>query len=56
MPLTSLVDMYKKAVEENYAIAQFNVNNLEFIQAALEVAEELKSPVILAASTSAITR
>jgi fructose-bisphosphate aldolase, class II len=54
MPLASLVDMYKKAVKENYAIAQFNVNNLEFVQAALEVAEELQSPVILAASTSAI--
>lgn len=54
MPLTSLIKMYERAVKENYAIAQFNVNNLEFIQAALEVAEEMKSPVILAASTSAI--
>ncbi len=54
MPLASLIDMYEKAVAENYAIAQFNVNNLEFIQAALEVVEEKKSPVILAASTSAI--
>lgn len=54
MPLASLIKMYEKAVKESYAIPQFNVNNLEFIQAALEVAEELKAPVILAASTSAI--
>ncbi|SYZ74398.1 Fructose-bisphosphate aldolase [Candidatus Zixiibacteriota bacterium] len=54
MPLVSLIDMYKPANEKRYAIGQFNVNNLEFIQAALEAAEELKSPIILAASTSAI--
>jgi fructose-bisphosphate aldolase class II len=54
MPLASLIKMYEKAVKETYAIPQFNVNNLEFIQAALEVAEEMKAPVILAASTSAI--
>lgn len=54
MPLASLIDMYAKANKECYAIPQFNVNNLEFIQAALEVAEELKAPIIMAASTSAI--
>jgi len=54
MPLASLIKMYEKAVKQSYAIPQFNVNNLEFVQAALEVAEELKAPVILAASTSAI--
>ncbi len=54
MPLVSLIDMYKPANEQHYAIGQFNVNNLEFIQATLEAAEEMKSPIILAASTSAI--
>ncbi|MFH1699761.1 MAG: ketose-bisphosphate aldolase [Candidatus Zixiibacteriota bacterium] len=54
MPLASLIDMYAKANKGYYAIPQFNVNNLEFIQAALEVSEEMKAPVILAASTSAI--
>ena len=54
MPLLSLIEMYKPANEKHYAIGQFNVNNLEFIQAALEAAEELKSPIILAASTGAI--
>jgi len=54
MPLASLKEMYKDAVEKYYAIGQFNVNNLEFVQSALEAAEETKSPVILAASTSAL--
>jgi len=46
--------MYKPANEQKYAIGQFNVNNLEFIQSTLEAAAEMKSPIILAASTSAI--
>ncbi|MFC1556574.1 class II fructose-1,6-bisphosphate aldolase [candidate division KSB1 bacterium] len=54
MPLALLKEMYVDAVEKYYAIGQFNVNNLEFVQSALEAAEEMKSPVILAASTSAI--
>ncbi len=54
MPLISLIDMYKPANEKHYAIGQFNVNNMEFVQSALEAAEELKSPIILAASTSAL--
>jgi len=54
MPLMSLIDMYKPANEQRYAIGQFNVNNMEFVQAVMEAAEELKSPAILAASTSAL--
>ena len=54
MPLVPLHEMYRDANKNCYAIGQFNVNNLEFIQAALEAAEEMKSPVIIAASTSAI--
>lgn len=54
MPLVSLIGMYKPANEQKYAIGQFNVNNLEFIQSALEGAAEMNSPIILAASTSAI--
>lgn len=54
MPLVSLNDMYKPANEKRYAIGQFNVNNMEFVQSALEAAEEMKSPIILAASTSAL--
>ncbi len=54
MPLVPIKEMYKDAVEKYFAIGQFNVNNLEFIQSALEAADEMKAPVILAASTSAI--
>jgi len=54
MPLVSLIDMYKPANEQAYAIGAFNVNNMEFVQSALEAAEEKKSPIILSASTSAL--
>ncbi len=54
MPLVSLIDMYKPANEKHYAIGHFNINNMEFVQSALEAADELKSPIILAASTSAL--
>ena len=54
MPLMSLIDMYKPANKQKYAIGQFNVNNMEFVQAVLAAAEEMKSPAILAASTSAL--
>ncbi len=54
MPLVYLKEVYAKANKDHYAIGQFNVNNLEFLQAVLEVAEEKKSPVIIAASSSAI--
>jgi len=54
MPLASLREMYKPANAQKYAIGQFNVNNLEFVQSALEAAQEMNSPIILAASTSAL--
>jgi fructose-bisphosphate aldolase class II len=54
MPLVYLKEVYAEANKNHYAIGQFNVNNLEFLQAVLEVAEEKKSPVIIAASSSAI--
>jgi fructose-bisphosphate aldolase, class II len=54
MPLEILGKMYEKANREYYAIGQFNFSNLEFLQSALEAAEEMKSPVIVALSTGAI--
>lgn len=54
MPLEILGRMYEKANREYYAIGQFNFSNLEFLQAAIEAAEEMKSPVIVALSTGAI--
>ncbi|NLI17017.1 MAG: class II fructose-1,6-bisphosphate aldolase [candidate division Zixibacteria bacterium] len=54
MPLVPLHEIYADANKDYFAIGQFNVNNLEFIQAALEAAVEMNSPLILAASTGAI--
>ncbi|MCP4583813.1 MAG: class II fructose-1,6-bisphosphate aldolase [candidate division Zixibacteria bacterium] len=54
MPLVPLHEMYEAANKKYYAIGQFNVNNLEFVQAVVQTANEMKSPVIIAASTSAL--
>jgi len=54
MPLVPLDQAYADANKKYYAIGQFNVSNLEFTQAVLEAAEEMKSPAIIAASSSAI--
>lgn len=45
--------MLKDALEGNYAIGQFNINNLEWTKAILQAAEETKSPVILGVSEGA---
>lgn len=53
MALVSAREMLIKARKEGYAVAQININNLEWTQAALLVAEELKSPMILGVSEGA---
>ena len=53
MPLVSMTDMLKQAVEGKYAVGQFNINNLEFTQAILQAAGEENSPVILGVSEGA---
>lgn len=45
--------MLNKAREGHYAVGQFNINNLEWIQAILNEAQELKAPVILGVSEGA---
>jgi fructose-bisphosphate aldolase, class II len=50
MPIVSMKHMLQHALEENYAVGHFNLNNLEFTQAILQAAEEEQSPVILAVS------
>lgn len=54
MPLVTTKEMFKKSIEEHFAIGAFNINNMEFIQAITDAAEEAKSPVILQVSSSAI--
>lgn len=47
-------DILTKAMEEKYAIAQFNINNLEWTKYILEESNKNKSPIILGVSESAI--
>ena len=51
--LVSATEMLKKAKAGHYAVGQFNINNLEWTKAILQVAEEQKSPVILGVSEGA---
>ena len=46
-------EMLKKARTEQYAVGQFNINNLEWTKAILQVAQEMQSPVILGVSEGA---
>ena len=48
MALVSSLELIKKASEHKKAIPAFNIHNLETIQAAIEGAAELNSPVIIA--------
>ena len=51
--LVSATEMINKAHEGHYAIAQFNINNMEWIKAILLGCEAKKSPVILGVSEGA---
>ena len=51
--LANAVEMLKKAKNGRYAVAQININNLEWTKAVLQTVEELKSPVILGVSEGA---
>ena len=51
--LVSAEKMLKDAVAGGYAVAQFNINNLEWTKEILLECEELKSPVILGVSMGA---
>lgn len=51
--LVNFKKMMKKAKKEKYAIAHININNLEWIKAALLAAEETRSPIILGVSEGA---
>ncbi|MRG86224.1 class II fructose-1,6-bisphosphate aldolase [Salinibacillus xinjiangensis] len=53
MPLVSMREMLNKAKDNGYAVGQFNINNLEYVQGILQAAEEEKSPVILGVSEGA---
>ena len=54
MGLVTTKEMFKKSMDEGFAIGAFNVNNMEIIQGIVDAASEAKSPVILQASAGAI--
>lgn len=54
MPLVPLRNLLDAADKGNYAVGAFNCNNMEIVQAIVEAADELKSPVIIQASQGAI--
>lgn len=54
MGLQNSKTLYLDAIKNNYAIGAFNFVNLETLSAILDAANELKSPVIVQCSTSAI--
>lgn len=54
MPLVTTEQMFRDAEQGGYAIAAFNVENLEMVQAVVAAAEELKSPVILQTSAKTV--
>ncbi len=51
--LVNTRDMFKKAFEGKYAIAAYNFNNMEQLQAIISASVECKSPVIIQVSSGA---
>jgi fructose-bisphosphate aldolase class II len=52
--LINTKEMFKKAIDGQYAIPAYNFNNMELLQAIIIACVESRSPVILQASGSAI--
>lgn len=52
--VVNMKEMLMKAKNEHYAVAHFNINNLEWTRFILEACEENRSPVILGVSEGAI--
>ncbi len=52
--LINMVDILKEAKDRKYAIAQFNINNLEWTRFILEECNKLNIPVILGVSEGAL--
>lgn len=54
MPLVTSKEILYKAMEGGYAIAAFNVENMETVQAVIQAAEETNSPVIMQTTPSSV--
>ena len=53
MALVTTKDMFAKALNSDYAVGAFNVNNMEIIQGIVEAAQEENAPLILQVSAGA---
>lgn len=53
--LTTSKEVLLKAQDGGYAVGAFNVENMEMVQAVLEAAEELQSPVIMQTTPSTVS-
>ena len=51
--LVNAAGMLRTALDGRYAVAQININNLEWAKAALQGAQEINSPIILGVSEGA---
>lgn len=54
MPLVPMRQILDEAAKKGYGVPHFNVNNMEQAQAIMRGAEEVQSPVIMAASKGAL--
>lgn len=54
MPLVTSKELLLDAQRNGYAVGAFNVENMEMVQAVVETAEELHSPVILQTTPSTV--
>ncbi|MGE5703748.1 MAG: class II fructose-1,6-bisphosphate aldolase [Clostridia bacterium] len=54
MPLVPMTAFLEDAKKHKYAVGQFNINNLEFVQAITQAAKEENSPVIFGVSEGAM--
>ena len=54
MALVTTKEMFKKSIDEGFAVGAFNINNMEIIQAIVSAATDTNSPVILQVSSGAI--
>ena len=53
MALVTTKEMFAKALNQDYAIGAFNVNNMEIIQGIVDAAKEEQAPLILQVSAGA---
>ena len=54
MPLVPMKQILDEAAKKGYGVPHFNINNMEQAQAIMRGADEVSSPVIIAASKGAL--